>query len=74
MLSKPTVYGAYTELFAGFSPVLKEEHNGGFLTAWGRVSTLPENLTKATKSKSEGGSGVAEIFLEYCNREIKDFR
>lgn len=68
------MYGAYTVLFAGFSPTLKEEHNGGFLTAWGRVSALPENLTRATRSKSEGGSGVAEKFLAYCNREIEEFR
>ena len=71
---KGPVYGAYTELYAGFSPDLNAEHNGGFLTAWGRVSELPENLTSALKSKANGGSGTAAKFMEYCDREIESFK
>ena len=67
-------YGAYTELYAGFSPDLKAEDNGGFFTAWGRKSELPENLLSALKSKLDGGSGAAAKFMEYCDRETKGLK
>ena len=71
---KGPVYGAYSELFAAFSPQLKGENNGGYVVAWGRVSELPEDITDGLKSKSEGGSGAAKIFLEYCERETNKFQ
>ena len=42
--------------------------------AWGRVAELPEDITKGLKSKPEGGSGVTEMFLKYCERETKKFQ
>ena len=42
--------------------------------AWGRVAGLPEDITNGLKSKTEGGSGAAEMFLEYCERETKKFQ
>lgn len=70
---KPPVYGAYSELYAGFSPEVKMEHNGGHTMAWGRLANLPDEVTKGLKSKSEGGTGVAQMFFDYCDREIKNF-
>lgn len=74
MLLKSPNYGAYSELYAGFSPDLGTEHNGGFVTAWGRVADMPEDISKGLKSKSEGGSGAAAKFLKYCDREVKSFQ
>lgn len=42
--------------------------------AWGRVADLPEDITNGLKSKAEGGSGAAKMFLEYCERETKAFQ
>jgi len=71
LLFKAPVYGAYSELYAAFSPQLKAENNGGYVLAWGRVAGLPEDITNGLKSKAEGGSGAAGTFLEYCEREAK---
>jgi retinol dehydrogenase 12 len=73
LVFKPPVYGAYSELYAALFPGLKEEHNGGFLLAWGRVGELQEDIAKGLKSKSEGGTGTAAKFIEYCDHEIKPF-
>lgn len=67
---KGPVYGAYSELFSGLSPDVRMEHNGGYQMAWGRHCDYPENLVKALKTKSEGGTGVAAKFYDYCDREV----
>jgi retinol dehydrogenase-12 len=43
------------------------------MTAWGRIGTLPEDITKGLKSKSKGGSGGAKTFIEYCDNETKKY-
>ena len=73
MLFKPATYGAYTELYAGFSPEVTAEDNGGYLTAWGRKANYPKSVADGVKSKKEGGTGRAERFYEYCDREIKSY-
>lgn len=67
------MYGAYSELYAGFSPEVKAEHNGGYLIAWGRIADLPEDLVKGLKSEANGGTGKAKKFLAYCDREINGY-
>jgi retinol dehydrogenase 12 len=73
LIFKPPVYGAYSELYAGFSPDVRMEHNGRHTMAWGRHADLPTDLVKGLKGKSEGGTGAAQTFFDYCDREIKDF-
>jgi hypothetical protein len=73
LIFKGPVYGAYSELYASFSPEVKAEQNGGHLMAWGRAADLPEDIIKGMKSEAEGGTGAAKKFFEYCDREIKDF-
>lgn len=70
-LMKPSVYAAYSELYAAYSPDVKE--NGGHLMAWGRPADMPPYIADGFKSKSEGGTGAAEKFFEYTNREIKQY-
>jgi retinol dehydrogenase-12 len=50
------------------------EHNGAYLIAWGRLATLPPHVTEGLKSKSEGGNGNAEIFVNWCNNEVAPYR
>lgn len=70
---KPAIYGAYSELYAALSPELKEENNGGYLLPWGRIGEMQEDIAKGLKSKSEGGTGTAARFIEYCNRKTESF-
>lgn len=70
---KPAIYGAYSELYAVLSTDLKAEHNGGYLVAWGRVGEMSKGVSNGLKSKLEGGTGLAETFIKYCNRETELF-
>ncbi|KFZ03052.1 hypothetical protein V502_11281 [Pseudogymnoascus sp. VKM F-4520 (FW-2644)] len=69
----PPVFGAYSELYAGFSPEIKAEHNGGHMMAWGRIAELPKDIIQGMKTKAEGGTGAKEKFMKYCDREVKAF-
>jgi retinol dehydrogenase-12 len=73
LICKPPIFGAYSELYAGFSPDLKAEHNGGYVMAWGRIADMQEDIAKGLKDKAEGGNGAAKKFIEYCDREIEQF-
>jgi len=42
--------------------------------AWGRLAELPGDLAQALKNKAEGGTGVAELFFKFCDREVESFR
>ncbi|KAL2059931.1 hypothetical protein VTL71DRAFT_10086 [Oculimacula yallundae] len=61
--TKGPVYGAYSELYAGFSPEITQEHNG----------ELTNDVKEGWKSKESGGTGASKKFLEYCDREAKEF-
>jgi len=69
----PPFNGAYTVLFAVFSPEVTMEDNGGYCMAWGRKCDLPDEILLAKKSVAEGGSGSEKKFLDYCNRQLKEF-
>jgi retinol dehydrogenase-12 len=62
-----------SRLYAGFSPELKSEHNGGYVLAWGRISKVTEDVARGRKSDTEGGTGAAKKFVEYCDHETKEF-
>lgn len=70
---KSPVYGAYSELYAGFSPEVTARENGGYFMAWGRKAYLPKESEDGLRSKAEGGTGLAEQFFEYCDRETNTF-
>lgn len=44
------------------------------MLAWGRIVELPEYITDGLKSKAEGGSGGAKMFVDYCERETVRFQ
>ncbi|KAG0645886.1 Short-chain dehydrogenase reductase [Hyphodiscus hymeniophilus] len=70
VIFKPAVYGAYTELYATFSPKVKPENTEGkYVMAWGRLEPLPKDVTDGLRSVQAGGSGKAAMFWEYCERE-----
>lgn len=72
-----TIYGAYTELFAGLSPDVTLENNGSYIIPWGRVrsdeATPRPDIVKAMTPESEGGLGYGEKFWTWCETEWKKF-
>ncbi|KAH7305823.1 hypothetical protein B0I35DRAFT_443341 [Stachybotrys elegans] len=69
----PTIHGAYTEIFAAFSPEITMENTGTWVAPWGRFAELREDLVAAGKSEAEGGSGIAKQFWDWSEEQVKPF-
>ena len=67
----PPVFGGYTELYAACSPSITASQNGCFVVPWGRVGHLRSDMIKAQKSVAEGGTGEAQKFWDWCERQCK---
>ncbi|KAF2436354.1 NAD(P)-binding protein [Tothia fuscella] len=74
LLQYPARYGAYTELYAPCSPDVTESHNGAFVAPWGRFYDVRKDVTAALKNGSEGGTGQAEKFWQWCEKESAAFK
>ncbi|KAF2805333.1 short-chain dehydrogenase [Mytilinidion resinicola] len=70
---KSAKYGAYTELYAGFSPKLTGADNGEFFIPWGRKGVIPGHARTSLKSKTEGGTEVADRFFAWCQQETRKY-
>jgi len=60
-------YGAYTELWCGFSPDVTVEDQGRYIAPWGRKWTVRDDLEKAR----DGDIGAR--YVEWVRREGKDY-
>ena len=57
------------------SPQISRRNTMGDMSWLGEgLAQLPDDVSKALKSKAEGGSGAAQTFWDYCDRETKSFR
>jgi NAD(P)-dependent dehydrogenase (short-subunit alcohol dehydrogenase family) len=79
LLAAPLLYparmGAYTALWAAFSSELKVEDGGKYVLPWGRLHPSPRaDLLAAMKAKEDGGTGVAAGFMEYCDKQVAEFK
>jgi NAD(P)-dependent dehydrogenase (short-subunit alcohol dehydrogenase family) len=72
----PPVYGAYTNLYAGFSPDLTLDKSGGaYIVPWGRLHpSMRTDILAAVKDKEHGGTGVARDFWDFCDEKTKEFQ
>jgi retinol dehydrogenase-12 len=70
MLLYPPVYGAYTEMFTGLSPVVTKHVNRSYIIPWGRVAELKPELEEATRSETQGGTGAAKKLYDWCATEV----
>jgi len=65
-----TVFGAYTELYAGLSREVGVKNNGTYIIPWGRVygeEGIPrKDLREALMTEKEGGLGYGEKFWGWC--------
>ncbi|KKY26120.1 putative short-chain dehydrogenase [Diplodia seriata] len=70
----PPIKGAYTELYAGWSPDVGVDNSGCLVVPWGQIQQPRAELEAAIKPTSEeGGLGIAEKFWEWCERETKAY-
>ncbi|KAI0884829.1 NAD(P)-binding protein [Annulohypoxylon maeteangense] len=73
MLLYPSIYGAYTCLFSGFSPQVSLEKSGSHIAPWGRLMTTPNAMVAASKNKSEGGAGFGREFWDWSDEQVKKY-
>ncbi|KAH7017132.1 hypothetical protein EDB80DRAFT_278016 [Ilyonectria destructans] len=69
----PPINGAYTELFAAFSPELTIEKTGTWVVPWGRFSPIRSDILAGSLPESEGGSGMAEKFWAWSEDQVKPY-
>ncbi|KAF5003321.1 hypothetical protein FDECE_10120 [Fusarium decemcellulare] len=60
-------YGAYTELFAGFSPDITLENSGCWVIPWGRISPVRQDIQDAASN------GIGERFWAWCEGETREY-
>ena len=78
ILASPLLYkakfGAYTEAWAGLSPDVKMEDAEKYAIPWGRWHPSPRDDIVATlKSKEQGGTGLAEVFFDWCEDQFSQY-
>ena len=73
MMVYPPVNGAYTELFAGLSKDVTLDKSGSWILPWGRFSPQRPDLVQGSKSKADGGTGIAERFWNWSEAQVKTF-
>jgi len=67
----PAVFGAYTELYAGFSPDLSIAQNqGGYIWPWGRIALARKDVAAECKAD---GTGKSALLWTWCERETGKF-
>jgi len=53
--------------------MITSKHNGGFIVPWGRFGDIPDHVEKGLKPEAKGGSGLAEKFWSWCERETEAY-
>ncbi|KAI3323023.1 NAD(P)-binding protein [Xylariaceae sp. AK1471] len=72
-LLHPPRYGAYTNLFAGFSPEITLEKSGEFIAPWGKFWNISKEMVDGSKSRSQGGNGTAQKFWDWSEAQVKPY-
>ncbi|KAI6804159.1 hypothetical protein KC332_g15322 [Hortaea werneckii] len=65
---KPARFGAYSELYAGFSPDVQP---GDFIIPFGRRTKLPTHIAKSLETDTRGQS-TATRFWKWCEDQIRE--
>lgn len=66
----PAVYGAYTELFAGWSEEVTPQKNGAYVWPWGRFGGVKADVQKEIDM---GENGKAGRFWAWCEKETRSY-
>jgi NAD(P)-dependent dehydrogenase (short-subunit alcohol dehydrogenase family) len=62
------IYGAYTELFCGWSSEVTADKNGSYVWPWGRFGPVRKDVEQQTQV-----GGNAEKFWNWCDKETRSF-
>ncbi|ORY71964.1 putative short-chain dehydrogenase [Pseudomassariella vexata] len=76
LMCYPAVNGAYTQLYAAFSPEItieKANWSENWVIPWGRLHPLRPDLPQATKLASEGGTEGTSKFWDWNEEQIKQY-
>ncbi|GAP93140.2 putative short-chain dehydrogenase protein [Rosellinia necatrix] len=76
LLCYPTIKGAYTALYAGFSPETVSDQADWtklWVAPFGRLFPLRPDLTKATLLEEDGGTGGTAKFWSWCEAQIQEY-
>jgi NAD(P)-dependent dehydrogenase (short-subunit alcohol dehydrogenase family) len=74
VLCYPVSVGVCTLLFAGFSPeAAGAARPGNWIVPFGRVYPVRQDLEKATRLASEGGTGGTRAFWEWCEEQVRPY-
>ncbi|KAH7303812.1 hypothetical protein B0I35DRAFT_364185 [Stachybotrys elegans] len=73
LIMYPPVNGAYTELYAALSPDISLSNTGCWVIPFGRVYPIRQDLTNATKTESEGGSGGTRRFWDWSEEQVRPY-
>ena len=56
------------------SPEIDASRSGSYVIPWGRFYVgLRKDLVAAQMGKEEGGTGVAGMFWEWCEEQVKGY-
>ncbi|KAK1240128.1 hypothetical protein MKX08_007570 [Trichoderma sp. CBMAI-0020] len=69
----PPIYGAYTNLFAAFSPQVTIEKSGTFVAPWGKFWNVSKEMIDGTRPESQGGTGIAASFWDWTETQIERY-
>ncbi|VUC35350.1 unnamed protein product [Clonostachys rosea] len=70
LISYPPKNGAYTAIYAAFSP---DVTNGDWIIPFGRRGSVKKSLERGAKDESEGGDGTARRFWQWQEEQIKPY-
>ncbi|KAF9766181.1 hypothetical protein IL306_001427 [Fusarium sp. DS 682] len=73
LMFKAPKFGAYSELFGLLSPDITAHNNGALVYPWGRIGCIPDDIKLSLKNESEGGTGLARAFADWCERETQQY-
>ncbi|KAG6003908.1 hypothetical protein E4U21_001586 [Claviceps maximensis] len=75
LIGYPPRYGAYTELYSGWSPDIKMEQGGMFVIPWGRDgnSVLRSDVRKAIDEPSSHEASAMRRFWEWSDKETSQY-
>ena len=62
-------YGAYTELYAGLAPDVRD---GDYVIPWGRKGEVPVHILESTRAK-DGDRSVGSRFYDWCEEQVRPF-
>lgn len=69
----PVINGAYSELWAGFSPEVTVDEAGSYVGPFGRFQDIRSDLVAATKSEAEGGNGTFTKFWDWSEEQVSKY-